>query len=127
MDPESAAHWSEVSARPATLVVLGRFPSEPDGSATWQSVLEIPVDKISLLGIKFSGWLVHTMFCVTGCLGYLEKAIGRRGTNTYEWAKITNAHEVGQEAACYRYIAELHREWLFFNQCLTLNLRTTLQ
>lgn len=67
-------------------------------------------DKIPLLGIKFAGWLVRSIFCAAGCLGYLEKAVKIEENGDYEWQRVTNADNDTQGAACYRYGAVLDRK-----------------
>lgn len=42
---------------------------------TWAIALRFEPEDLTRIKCEYVGWLLHTMFCITGVLGYFEQAV----------------------------------------------------
>lgn len=68
---------------------------------TWHPALEFQEPILSRLHLTHVGWLLHTMFSITGTIGYFEKA-----TMAGEWVSVTSEDSV-KAGSAFRYRADL--------------------
>lgn len=80
--------------------------SPEDQTQTWAVALRFKPEDLVYLKCEHVGWLLHTMLCITGVLGYIEQAVERGDGG--EWARVPNETKVLSQAH-YRYVAQLNR------------------
>jgi len=92
------------------LLVYAKFALGRGEDESWWPSLVIHPGDLPGLNIKFAGWLLHAMFCITGTAGYLEQAVAEGEDG--RWVRVDGDRVVPADGACYRYQASLDRTYI---------------